>query len=307
MQNRRHAFGIPIKLLLSVAAFATLAMPIAFSSANAASTQTQPQSQGALSNPSDFKFEVTSVKPAKNPEGGWRFTDTDDGVTGFNVPLVYLVHSAFGIYEDYRYSGAPGWINSENYDVDAKMESSVAEALRKLPRAQRALAEQHMLQLLLAERFNLQAHRDTKEFPVYFLVVTKNGPKFQESKPNPDDPKAPTHAVWHESMKGGMIIMPAELMPIEQLASRLSGIVGRKVFDRTELTGKYDFTLQYAEDQSARPPSASEVQPSPSASEPIGGVSIFTALQDQLGLKLESGKGPIEIIVIDHIERPSGN
>jgi uncharacterized protein (TIGR03435 family) len=283
-------------------------IPIAFSPAAATTVQNQPRSQSAAFDPSDFRFEVASIKPTKTPDGGFYLNDTSDGITGRNVPLVYLVKQAFGIYEDFRYSGAPNWLRSDCYDVEAKMETSVAEQFRKLPRAQRILAEHHMLQVLLAERFNLKVHRETKEVPVYFLVVARNGPKLQESKPNPDDPKAPKNAVWHESMKNGLIIMPAELMPIEQLASRLSGIVGRKVLDKTELTGKYDFTLQYAEDQSAPPVSAgaSEGQPTPNASDP-NGTTIFTALQDQLGLKLASGKGPIEIIVIDHVERASGN
>ena len=308
MHKLRGTFGVRAKLLLSASSLVIIAVPTAFSSAHATPMQTQPQSQGTLTNPSDFKFDVVSIKPNKSGTEAFGFSDVPDAYGGKNISLEMIIRDAFGIYEEYRYSGAPGWISSDRYDVEAKLDSATFDQLQKLNRNDRKLATQHMLQSLLAERFNLTVQRETKESPIYFLVIAKNGPKLQESKPNPDDPNAPKNAVWGGSTKSGMIILPANLMPIEQLASRLSSIVGRMVLDKTGLTGKYDFTLQYAPDQSAVPPSlsASEGQPAASASDP-NSVSIFTALQDQLGLKLESGKGPIEIIVIDHIERASGN
>jgi uncharacterized protein (TIGR03435 family) len=295
------------KLLLSIAALAALAIPIAFSTAYA--KPVQAQSQLAAFNPSDFKFDVASIKLTKDPDGGWGLNPTSDGMHGLNVPLLYLVKEAYGIYEDNRYTGVPNWINSEHYDVEAKMDSSVADAIRKLPRAQRLIAEQHMLQVLLEERFNLKAHRDTKEFPVYFLVIAKNGSKLQEIKPNPNDPSADMGVWGGGGMREGVRTITAHIVPIEQLASQLTGIVGRTVLDKTGLTGRYDFTLKYAPEYLALQSStaaASENQPASSASAPTG-ITIFTALQDQLGLKLESGKGPIEIIVIDHIEKASGN
>jgi len=295
------------KLILSITAFTSLAIPISFGTARA--KPLQAQSQPASYNLSNFKFEVASIKPAKDPDGGWGLNNTTDGIRGLNVPLLYLVKAAYGIYEDHRYLGAPNWINSEHYDVDAKMESAVAEQFRKLPGAQRIVAEQHMLQVLLEERFNMKAHRDTKEFPVYFLVIAKSGTKLQEAKPNPDDPSA-ENGVWGGGgMREGVTTMTAHLVPIGQLASQLTGIVGRTVQDKTGLTGRYNLTLKFTPEYLAfQSPTAaaSEGQPALSTSNPTG-TSIFSAVQDQLGLKLESGKGPIEIIVIDHIERASGN
>jgi uncharacterized protein (TIGR03435 family) len=295
MHKLSKTLAMRTKLFMTVVALTTLSIPIAFSPADAKPVQSQP----AATNLSDFKFEVVSIKPAKNPNGGWALNPTDDGVRGLNVPLEYLIHQAYGIHEDYRYSGAPNWIKSENYDVEAKMESSVADAFRKLPRAQQEVALEHMLQVVLAERFNLKVHRETKELPVYFLVVARGGPKLQESKPNPDDPNAPRNASWGGTVRGPLTISTAKLMPIEDLASELSRSVGRMVLDKTGLTGKYDFTLQYVREQIAVTPSADTSDSSDT--------SIFRALQDQLGLKLESGKGPVEIIVIDHVERASGN
>jgi len=306
--HKLYTVAVRKKLFLNIAALTTLAIPIAFSPARAKSVQVQ--SQPAAINPNDFKYDVVSLKPTKDPDGAWYLHDTSDGISGVNVHLMVLVRIAYGIFEDYRYAGAPAWLSSETYSVEAKMDGAVADQFRKLPKDQHNLAERHMLQVLLEERFNLKIHRETKEFPVYFLVVAKGGPKFQESKPNPDDPNAPKNAVWRgPGMKGGMMITSAKLMPLSQLAQRLSGELGRMVLDKTGLTGTYDFDLQYALERGPQPilGGASESQAVPSASEPPGGPSVFTALQDQLGLKLESGKGPIEIIVIDHIERPSGN
>ena len=295
MRRLSKTLATRTKLFLTVVALNTLSIPIAFGLDEAKPVQSQP----ATANLSDFKFEVVSIKPAKNPNGGWTLNPTDDGLRGLNVPLDYLIHQAYGIYEDYRYSGAPNWIKSENYDMEAKMESSVADAFRKLPSAQREVALERMFQVVLAERFNLKVHRETKELPVYFLVVARGGPKLTESKLNSDDPNAPTNGSWGGTVRGPLTISTAKRVPTEDLASVLSKSIGRMVLDKTGLTGKYDFTLQYVREQIAVTPSADASDSSDT--------SIFKALQDQLGLKLESGKGPVEIIVIDHVERASGN
>ncbi len=147
MHKLRHTPATSKKLFLSIAALTALAIPIAFSPAHAKPVQVFSRSQQrSICRISNGLAGYVGVKPLPRIRTAvGDFTDTDDGVTGFNVPLVYLVRYAYGIYEDYRYSGVPGWISSENYDVDAKMESSVAEAFRKLPKAQRILAEHHML------------------------------------------------------------------------------------------------------------------------------------------------------------------
>jgi uncharacterized protein (TIGR03435 family) len=293
------------KLFLSVAALVTLIIPIAFTPARAKSSQAQQPTF----NLSDFKYEVASIKPAKDPNGGWGLNNTSDGIRGMNIPLMFLVKNAYGIYDDHRYLGAPNWIDSDQYDLEAKMESSVAEQFGRLARAQRILAEQHMLQVLLEERFNLKAHRETKEFPVYFLVIAKGGSKLQEPKPNPNDPSADMGVWGGGGTREGVTTMTAHIVPIEQIVSQLTAIVGRTVVDKTGLTGRYDLTLKYTPEYLAFRSSttaASEGQSASSTSDPAG-ISIFKALQDQLGLKLESGKGPVEIIVIDHVERVSGN
>jgi uncharacterized protein (TIGR03435 family) len=173
-----------------------------------------------------------------------------------------------------------------------------------------------MLQALLAERFNLKIHRETKELPVFLLTFAKSGSKLQLTKtadPNPNAPGPRSSrggaSIRSSNYGSGPITVTALHCSTADLASFLTTRVGRPVLDKTGLTDRYDFTLQFAQDDIVpRSPSGGAANGAgPLApSDPVG-ASVFTAVQEQLGLKLESGKGPVEIIVIDHVERPSGN
>jgi uncharacterized protein (TIGR03435 family) len=178
------------------------------------------------------------------------------------------------------------------------MESATADALRKLRPVERELARQHMLQVFLAERFKLAAHAETRELPIYSLVVAKNGPKLHEAKPGdtyesayklPDG--SPAGSGFHSDEAGKVTGQGVSTASFTQWLTRQ---VGRPVLDKTGLTGKYDLTLSWTKDQGE-------------GSDDPAGPSIFDAVQQQLGLKLESGKGPVKVIVIDHAEKPSGN
>ena len=125
----REKFGIRTKFFLVAAGLISLAVPIAFGSAHVTPIQTQP----AAINVSDFKFDVVSLKPTKDPEGAWYLHDTSDGISGINVQLMVLVRLAYGISEDYRYAGAPSWLSSETYSVEAKMDPSVADSIGSFP------------------------------------------------------------------------------------------------------------------------------------------------------------------------------
>jgi len=241
---------------------------------------------------------------------------TDDGYLATNVPLLMLVQSAYGIFDTDRISGTPTWLGSDRFDVDAKMESAVADELKKLSPSDRNVARQRMLQRLLADRFKLTLHHDTKDLPTYLLVVAKNGPKLQESKPGDTYANGFNDGVGRGGAgtiqlkgRGGLVGQAAQ---ISQLADMLSWLMGHQVMDKTGLTGKYDFTLEWRPDENEGPSTlnssgvASNGQVS-LAPPDANGPSLFTAVQDQIGLKLESKKSPVEIIVIDHVERPSGN
>jgi uncharacterized protein (TIGR03435 family) len=175
-----------------------------------------------------------------------------------------------------------------------------------------------MLQKILADRFKLTIHRDTKELPNFSLVIAKNGPKLQEARPvDPASPTAkdpngkplPPGAVRMMSGSDGMRHITASGATLAALVSMLGNQLGRPVMDKTGLTAKYDISLQWSSDdrQVVAGPGASPDGGSSPLPADSSGPSLFTAVQEQLGLKLESGKGPVDTIVIDHAEKPSGN
>jgi len=224
-----------------------------------------------------------------------------------------LVTYAYGV-QNFQISGAPGWLSSDKYDIDARMDSSVSDALKKLSQDESGLERQRMLQKLLTDRCKLVVHRETKHLPLYALVIAKNGPKLHEAKSGdtyPNGFKGPEG----RSGSGMMRMSPTQLIaqgtPLKLLVAHLSRQLGRPVIDKTGLTGKYDYTLQWAREEGQgggiRAPEGGTPGPDTAGLAEPSGPSIFTALPEQLGLKLESEKGPVEIVVIDHVERPSEN
>ncbi len=310
------------KLFLSATGLVSVAVPIVFGLAHATPSRAQSQAQNAATIAPAFEYEVASIKPSKPDAVGGFMTvpgggNVSDTYSARNLPLMGIIREAYGIpmgAEDGRLVGAPGWLNSERYDIEAKMDSSVVEALQKLSPEDREAAQRHMLQALLADRLKLTIHRETKEVQVYSLVIAKNGPKLQESKPSDADANAtPVPGRGGRGGRGGPNLgmrgrggpLTGQQVPISMLATVLTTILNRPVLDKTGLTGNYDFTLTWTPDDSQlqTPPGGVPPPPPPDSNGP----SIFTAIQEQLGLKLESGKGPVEVIVIDHVERPSGN
>jgi bla regulator protein BlaR1 len=301
----------PRKLLLRAAGLMVVVIPIAFGLLHA--TQSQAKSQAQVTAATAPVYEVASIKPDKSGNDMIRMMARPDGFTGTNITLQMLIRNAYGV-EDNQISGAPSWLDSEKYDIEAKMESSVAEEMRKLNDDQRRTERQQMLQALLADRFKLTIHRETKELPVYALTVAKNGPKLQEAKQGdtyPNGIKGPDGVGRAGFMRMGRGELTAQGLPVSSVVRLLSQQLGRTVIDKTGLTGNYDFTLKWAPDESQgamlRGPAGA--QPGAESAPPTDstGPSIFTAIQEQLGLKLESQKGPVEILVIDHAERPSEN
>jgi len=216
-----------------------------------------------------------------------------------------LIMQAYDVKE-FQVTGAPGWISSDRYDINAKAERPNVD-----PDQAKVL-----VQSLLAERFNLKFHREIKEFPIYALVVAKDGPKLKKSENQTESEiRAATAGPGGGGPKEGRMLrlgrghISAQMLTLGALVQRLSSSLGRPVVDRTGLTGLYDFDLQWAPDEmEVETGKSGERMPAESA--PAGestGPSIFTALQEQLGLKLESQKGPVEILVIDRMEKPTEN
>lgn len=236
------------------------------------------------------EFDVASIKPAEPGTRGVRLQMTPGG--GFNAKNVtakFLIQQAYGV-RDFQISGGPSWITSEHYDINAKAEGATStEQLRPL------------IQALLADRFHLTIHRDTKELPMYALVAGKNGPKLKESS------AAPAPGPGREQMmRMGRGLIDGQGMSMTVFAAQLAQQLGRSVTDKTGLTGNYDIKLEWTPDESQSP---FPRDPAAEAAHPIDttGPTVFTALQEQLGLKLESQKGAVEMIVIDRIEKATEN
>jgi uncharacterized protein (TIGR03435 family) len=283
------------KLLLSVAGLLAIAVPVVFGLLHASRVHAQSQTQTTPA--TNYTYDVASIKPVK-PEGGDQVRISllagPDNLSATNCPLQMLIQAAYGI-QDFQISGAPDWVKSDRYNVEAKMDSSVADAIRKLDGDQRKTARQQMAQALLADRFKLTIHRETKELPVYALMVAKNGPKLQETKPDAtysNGIKGPDGVARKGMMRMGLGEVTGQGLPISSFARLLAQQLGRTVIDKGE--------SQQFKGPAGGPP-ADAAAPSDS------GPSIFTAIQEQLGLKLEAQKGPVEIIVIDHVEKPSQN
>lgn len=272
---------------------------IAYEAASALS-QSKPQATDA-DDPqfAKFVYDVVSIKPYQDPpnaNSSWSGSNSSpDGFTMHNSTLNGLVGQAYRT-EHFKIGGAPDWLNKDHFDVEAKMDPEVADALQKLSPADQKLARQHMLRVLTHDYLKLVFHMEATEVPIYDLVVGKNGSKLK----SPADPNTP--GGMRMSGTGGVMTMDAKNSPLRSLLGTLSISLGRPVYDKTGLNGNYDFIVKYTPE---RPGSAGPG--SDAALSPEEAPTLVIAIEEQLGLKLVSGKGPMDVIVIDHIERPSGN
>jgi uncharacterized protein (TIGR03435 family) len=242
----------------------------------------RPQSPGTRS-----EFEVASIKPNASGDPGRYIRPSAGRLSVTNMAVKDLLTYAFQV-RDFQISGGPGWINSDHYDIEAKTDRNAS------PEQTRA-----MLKGLLEDRFKLKVHRETKELPIYALTMGKNGLKIQPAKEgscSDFDPakqaalnRKPSDFCGYVGMRGGSLDATKQSIP--DLATTLSFVLGRTVVDETGLKEAFDIHLEFAPNNA------------PDSDSP----SIFTAVQEQLGLRLESAKGPVEVIVVDQVERPSEN
>jgi uncharacterized protein (TIGR03435 family) len=271
-------------------------------------------------------FEVASIKP-NNSGDGRVFAQTQPGrMTMTNVTLRLLIRQAYQL-QDFQITGGPGWMASDHFDVIAKMPDGFLPPPGPPPPGSGPGPLQLMLRGLLAERFKLAVHNETKDSPIYALILARKdgqlGPQLKKSETDcaamfaagrgrgrgPMPPPAPPQP--GESIPCGMRIGPGNLVmggsPLSQFANSLGMFTGRIVLDRTGLTGNYDINLTWTPDQIAqRPPGAPDPQINGVAVDP-NGPSLFTAVQEQLGLKLDSQRGPVDVIVVDRAEKPVEN
>ncbi|HVV47942.1 MAG TPA: TIGR03435 family protein [Bryobacteraceae bacterium] len=223
--------------------------------------------------PPRMAFDVASVKPSVS--GAPSTSDIQPGrFHCTNKSVAWLMWIAYSI-EDNQLSNAPDWVRSAGFDIEARTQAASAAEM-----------ESHLgplLQSLLEDRFHLKVHREDRQTTLYSLVVAKNGPKMKRSDtPNPS---------MGNSLQDGKMVLKAEGLSMGGLARFLSRQAGRPVADKTGLSGNYDVKLEWSPDQN--PDSAAD--------------SIFSAIQEQLGLRIEATKGPVSFVVIDSVERPSEN
>jgi bla regulator protein BlaR1 len=268
----------------------------------------EPTPANANSGTKQWKFAVVSIR--KNNSGGPQHAGvpTADGYQMKNLFLGYLIRMAYvpqtggaAFYSVDQLTGMPDWLTSvdDRYDVDAKVDEADLADWQN-PAKQPAMLRS-MLQAMLEDRLKLVVHRSTIEAPVDLLVVKKNGPKFKETNPDelhPGTRPMPGGGMMSREEKDDQMTVHYFGISISQLANFVLGDAGRTIEDKTGLAGRYDVTIQ----RPALQPSAQQ-----------GGISApdlapsAASIADQLGLKLEPAKGQVEILVIDHVERPSPN
>jgi uncharacterized protein (TIGR03435 family) len=229
-------------------------------------------------------WDVVSVHPTdlNSCTQGSGMVTTADGINIFCIPVLFVIEQAYLIREPNRIIGAPKWMADAMYDIKAKVSAEDLATYSKLGNDDRL----RMLQSMLADRFRLKAHIESRELPIFELVVAKGGPKLKVPTPDEEDKARMMGG------RGGKIT--AIDVPLTSLPWMLNNEVGRTVVDKTGLTGKYDFTLEY-------------VPAAKAAADTSGGPSIFTALEEQLGLKLEPAKAQMDVLVVDSIDQPQAN
>jgi uncharacterized protein (TIGR03435 family) len=238
------------------------------------------------------QFDVASIKPSQ--EGGTMYVrPLPGGRLLANAPARLMLMNAFGIQFS-QLAGGPDWLGSEIWSIDARADGNPSRDESML-----------MLRDLLEDRFHLKVHHESQEMPVYALTVAKSGSKLPSPKegacatpvPGQPEPTAPPCGRVRISMSAAGALMEGGHAAVPELARTLAIPLRRPVVDRTALSGAYDIRLQFANDVSGANSSPAD----------LAEAGIFIAIEEQLGLKLESVKAPVDVIVIDHIERPSAN
>jgi uncharacterized protein (TIGR03435 family) len=247
-------------------------------------------------------FEVASIKLSSPAGGGTQIGVSPGGTfTARNVTVRALIQQAYDL-RDFQVSGGPGWLDAQLYDIVAKGNGIAVsdDEIRKMTDEQRkAFKAQFLLKLqtLLADRFQLKVRRETRQLPIYALVLGKSGAKIESAGGEPS-----LGGLTVRGGDAGQMVVTGNSVSMAALARLLSTRVDHMVVDMTDLKGGYDFKMSFSPDMGS---------PGDGVGQPAGvdaaGSSIFTALQEQLGLRLEPRKGPVEVVVIDSVEKPSEN
>jgi uncharacterized protein (TIGR03435 family) len=280
----------PALLLVAVLVLGGVALPL-----QAQTNVTAAQDEGAKAP----AYEVVSIKLASPDDrnSGWK--DLPNGFDFKNGQLFWLIYSAYGITLDSQISGLPAWAKTDHYSVSARVDEDTAEAWKKLSTKELVRQRQLMLQALFAERLQLKMRHEVKELPVYDLVIAKGGLKMKEAAPDEEELVLwKQTAIYSDTSQGDEYTITATTHAGTALglAVSLTHQAGRIIVDKTGLGEKrFDFELKWSSDQQAPPDGGS------------AGPSLFKALEEQLGLKLEPAREPVDTFVVEQMERPSAN
>jgi uncharacterized protein (TIGR03435 family) len=279
--HRQFRAGI-IRAIVAVAAVILPALAIGTPIVPVARAQTQTAAP--------HSFATISIRPTPANEHLSGFSAS--AVGRFTATATSVQDLIFYAYDERTIAGGPEWMSTAHFDIDARVDDSLATSWKMLPPTQRDELVRAMIRSMLEDRFKLAVRRETQDVPIYALVVAKGGPKL-----SPSPITLPGSKPVGQTQRGGPALTPGfhtltvknvtMISLSDQLADQPD--VDRMVVDRTGLTGIYDFTLTWSD------------------SKDDSGPTLFQALEDQLGLKLEPTKGPVEVLIIDHLERPSEN
>ncbi len=282
----------PKKLLLAMAGVMAIAVPVAIGLLNVPSSRAAQRET----------FEVVSIKLTNPAEQYMSVGGTRGNFSARGISPKMLIVNAYDVHQ-FQVTGGPNWLDSVHYDIEAKADDAESKDYLTTNHDQLRLAQAKRLarlQALLADRFKLKVHRLTKELPAYALVIAKHGPKLQPSKDKNDQSRY--------GMRMGPGMLNGNQLSMEALTANLSNVLGSIVIDKTGLTGNYDLALTWKPDEHrANPLTSDDTSKQTEGTSEEKGPSLFTAVQEQLGLKLVPQKGPVEVLVIDHIEKPSPN
>jgi uncharacterized protein (TIGR03435 family) len=233
-------------------------------------------------------FEVATIKPTKPDEQGRRLIWTGRRMETVNTPLSFLISFAYGMHAK-QIIGIPPWADTEKFDITAQPDLEGQPSDKQL---------KAMVQKMLADRFKLSFHHDTKELSVYVLSVTKTGNKLTKSEADPNG----LPGLFFRGL-GKLNVRNATMNDFTGLMQ--NAVLDRPVVDQTGLTGRFDFTLNWTPDDSQFGGMGAKVPPPTDAAD--APPNLYTAIQEQIGLKLDATKAPADVLMIDHVEEPSAN
>ncbi len=241
------------------------------------------------------RFDVISVKPDNNPNAISHARVDADGLGAENVTVHMLLMESYQLNEN-QLVGEPSWAKTDRFDIEAKVAGPDVAKLATLSTRDR----RSMFRQVLSDQFHLTTHVETRQLPVYVVTVAKGGPKFKQHVPDPAHPDHENGSGWFNWSRGKLT---AQGPAMSYFLYALSLELHRTFVDKTGLTGNYDFNLEWTPDDIAA--SSDGNSSSAQSAEGNSAPSIFTAIQEQLGLKLKSAKVPVQVMVVDNVTRPT--